>query len=172
MALGTPFGKAVTRRFARSARSASASSRVLRRRSDAPPWSRRNRPWSPSFSPRCRRPGSFRPRPSPTIWQPTTRSVDASTTSFISTRVSRPDSVAFIGRNVGLVDIDMAELRARLRLGQARRCRLRAARIPRSARRHDRRAIGLLPNTVSANACPSRIATGVRLRRWVTSPTA
>ena len=33
-------------------------------------------------------------------------------------------------------------------------------------------AVGRPPNTVSANAWPSRIATGVRLTRLVTSPTA
>ena len=33
-------------------------------------------------------------------------------------------------------------------------------------------AVGLLPNTVSAKAWPSRMATGVRLTRSVTSPTA
>ena len=40
--------------------------------------------------------------PSPTMWQPTTRSVRPSTTSFISTVVSRPDSVAFSGLNMAL----------------------------------------------------------------------
>ena len=39
---------------------------------------------------------------SPTMWQPTTRSLVPSTTSFISMRVSRPDSVALMGRNVAL----------------------------------------------------------------------
>src|SRR5215207_7315828 len=35
---------------------------------------------------------------SPTMWQPSTRSVVASTTSFISTRDWLPDMVALIGR--------------------------------------------------------------------------
>ena len=39
---------------------------------------------------------------SPTMWQPSTRSLAPSTSSFISTRVSRPDMVALIGRNVAL----------------------------------------------------------------------
>ena len=39
------------------------------------------------------------PASGPTMWQPTTRSVSPSTTSFMKVRVSRPDSVAFIGRN-------------------------------------------------------------------------
>ena len=39
----------------RAARSAYASLPVLPRRSDAARWSRRNRPWSPSSSPRSRR---------------------------------------------------------------------------------------------------------------------
>ena len=42
------------------------------------------------------------PASGPTIWQPTTRSVSPSTTSFKNARVSRPESVAFIGRNVVL----------------------------------------------------------------------
>ena len=42
------------------------------------------------------------PAPSPTMWQPTTRSVAASTTSFISMRLGRPDSVAFSGRKFAL----------------------------------------------------------------------
>ena len=39
------------------------------------------------------------PASGPTIWQPTTRSVVPSTTSFKNMRVSRPASAAFIGRN-------------------------------------------------------------------------
>ena len=42
------------------------------------------------------------PASGPTIWAPTTRSVRPSTTSFMNVRVSRPDSVAFIGRNMVL----------------------------------------------------------------------
>src|SRR5215467_1340568 len=40
--------------------------------------------------------------PSPTTWQPTTRSDRPSTTSFISTLVLRPESVAFSGLNMAL----------------------------------------------------------------------
>ncbi|MNO03332.1 hypothetical protein D3C81_2239960 [compost metagenome] len=39
------------------------------------------------------------PASGPTIWQPSTRSEAASTISLKNERVSRPDSVAFIGRN-------------------------------------------------------------------------
>ena len=42
------------------------------------------------------------PASGPQIWTPRTRSVSPSTTSFISMRVSRPEMVCFIGRNVAL----------------------------------------------------------------------
>ncbi len=40
--------------------------------------------------------------PSPSMWQPTTLPLSPSTSSFMKTRSSRPDSVAFIGRNDAL----------------------------------------------------------------------
>src|SRR5690606_5408083 len=45
-------------------------------------------------------PWMISPASGPTIWAPTTRSVRASTTSFIRMRSSLPDSVARIGRKM------------------------------------------------------------------------
>ena len=42
------------------------------------------------------------PASGPTMWQPSTRSLSPSTTSFISTRDRLPDSVAFMGRKSAL----------------------------------------------------------------------
>ena len=73
---------------------------------------------------------------------------------------------------IGLVDVDVAELRARLALRSG-------PTVPTSGCENTAVGIvawstwtGRLPNTVSAKAWPSRIATGVRLMRWVTSPIA
>jgi hypothetical protein len=49
---------------------------------------------------------------SPTMWLPTTRSVEPSTTSFKGMRVSRPDEVALHEPESRLADIDVIELRA------------------------------------------------------------
>src|SRR5580698_2580928 len=51
------------------------------------------------------------------MWQPTTRSVCPSTTSLISTVVSRPDKVAFSGRNIA-INVGLRKPRAGLRLGK------------------------------------------------------
>ena len=97
----------------------------------------------------------------------------ASTTSFISTmrrRGRRQRWPSSAGSSPGR--------RRRLGAGAApplrsgRRCRSPARRTPRSGWRRSRPLTGLPPNTVSAKAWPSRMATGVRLTRSVTSPTA
>ena len=74
--------------------------KIPRRRSDGCRWCGRSRPWWPRRSsppPGPERSPAHRRRPS---WQPTTRPLSPSTTSFIMVFSSRPDSVCFIGRKV------------------------------------------------------------------------
>ena len=59
------------------------------------------------------------PASGPTTWQPTTRSVTPSTTSFMNTRRVAPGQRRLHRPEAGLVDVDLGELLARLRLGEA-----------------------------------------------------
>ena len=109
--------------------------------------------------------------PWPTTWTPSTRPPSAATTSFISIRSSRPVSVLSSGRKQRAVDLDRApRARASASVAPIAAASGRVKIAVGISRWSDGR--GRPPNTVSAKAWPSWIATGVSASRSVTSPTA
>ena len=129
-------------------------------RSDGARPSRRNRPWWP----RLHRDGgtwTISRASGPTMCTPTTRCVSASTTSFMSVRSSRPTASPSSGGRRPCRSRARAARRA-LGLGEADGADSAAGGTPRSGHRRDRPPSAGCRTRVSAKACPSRIATGVR----------
>ena len=102
---------------------------------------------------------------------PTTLSVAASTISFMKVRCWRPDSVYFIGVKA---EVKTRISPSRILASSSVRPTLASSGWQNTADGTSRWSAlrGLLPNSVSAKQWPSISATGVRLMRSVTSPTA
>src|SRR5262245_27798777 len=125
---------------------------------------------APAFTPTAK-PWISSAASSPTMCTPTTRSVAASTISFMKVRCWRPDTVYFIGRNAAVKtlispSVSLASSSVRPTVASSGWQNTAEGTSRWSGLRF------LLPNSVSAKQWPSMMATGVRLMRSVTSPTA